>query len=694
MAQHFFSSSPTAHSPRSNLPRGKACMNCRRRKIKCDGRKPVCSQCARSPGTADDCEYPLEGRSRTQHLEETIKKLQSRIGELEASANDHQSGILLHEPYDGGVGSGLSLEIPPQYIESWTPSPNTKPFAADVSITTSPSSRVNTPSSASSESTLVLEEPPPHLTEQLVDAFLSTFTPIEFFFLHAASFRHSALQPFPFGHYERPSPALLSAVYMWGARLSASQGDTPRHPVYNQEAFLVCTLQNIHQDLAGNHPQRVMHAIQAEILLSMYYLTLGRPVEGAYHSSAAVSLAISANLHLIKSSRFPASLQPCFGVLETPLPPPVDTREESERIRAFWTTVIVNNYWRAAHASPSAISYLDTPIETPWPRELESHVSNLSPGFGARAELNFSPSDSYNSSPSATSYHSRTNSYSSSPSRSTSAPLPEYLFDAMGTAAVPGGNNAGGSTVTNFLAGLNLNMDGGDGFSPLALLAKASILLERAITLSSRCPSYSDPASAPEFDSLDALLSQFVHSLPLGLDFPQDETSAPTKRSLLLVTHTLTHTAIIRLHAGRIHTSNVSRSKYIAAARAVVHSINSTDFSNLRHIDPIMGILWTTASEVFIGELSRIQQQRAFEFGVGLTPTQQHQEQELTTCLETLLATMRGFAQGSPLIEYFSTRLEEAFRAVAGVGANGNDGRLSLSPPPPHAHAELTIPAY
>ncbi|KAJ6505326.1 hypothetical protein C8R45DRAFT_972346 [Mycena sanguinolenta] len=692
MAQHFFSSSPTAHSPRSNLPRGKACMNCRRRKIKCDGRKPVCSQCARSPGTADDCEYPLEGRSRTQHLEETIKKLQSRIGELEASANDHQSGILLHEPYDAGVGSGLSLEIPPQYIESWMPSPNSKLLPVDISINTSPSSRVNTPSSASSDSTLVLEEPPPHLTEQFVDTFLSTFTPIDFFFLHPASFRSAALHPFPFGHYERPSPALLSAVYMWGARLSASQGDTPRHPVYNQDAFLVCTLQNIHQDLAGNHPQRVMHAIQAEILLSMYYLTLGRPVEGAYHSSAAVSLAISANLHLITSHRFPACQQPCFGVLETPLPPPLDPREENERIRAFWTTVIVNNYWRATHNSPSAISYLDTPIETPWPRELDDHVSNSNPAFDARGELNFSPSGSYNSSPSGTPYHSRASSYSNPIPRSPSAPLPEYLLHAMGTAAAPGSSNAGGGTVTNFLASLDLNMDGSNGFSPLALLAKASILLERAITLSGRYSSYSDPASVPEFDSLDALLSQFTHTLSLDLDFPQDETSAATKRSLSLVTHTLTHTAIIRLHAGRIHMSNVSRSKYVAAARAVVHSITGTDFSNSSHIDPIMGILWTTASEVFIGELSRIQQQRTFEFGVGLTPTQQHQEQELTVCLETLLATMRGFAPSSPLIEYFSTRLDGAYRAV--VGPNGNDGRLSLSPPPPHVHAELTISAY
>ncbi|KAJ6564250.1 hypothetical protein B0H19DRAFT_1140615 [Mycena capillaripes] len=604
MTQNFFTSSPTSHSPRSNLPRGKACMNCRRRKIKCDGRKPVCSQCLRSPGTSDDCEYPLEGRSRTQQLEETIKKLQSRIGELEATAND--ASIQLHEPYDNGDVSYMAVEIP-QYLDSWSP-----PSALDIS--TSPSSRVNTPTSASSSSTLVLEEPPSDLTEQLVDAFLENFTHVGFF-LDIASFRHSALLSFPFGHYERPSPALLSAVYMWGSRFRVSQA--PRHYVYNEDAFLVCTLQNIHQDLGGNHPHRVLHTIQAEMLLSLYYLTLGRPVEGIYHSSAAASLAISAGLHLIPSSlqsQHPSSF--AFGVLETPLPPPAHARETAERIDAFWTVVTVNNYWVAAHGSPSAIPYHDTPIDTPWPRERERGAYGFGDDSGGFSQEFSTPVPGYH------------------------VPEQHHLFpDAMGTQGAEGG------TITQFLAGLSV-----DGFSSLALLAKASILLERAITFSTR---YSDRADAAAFDSLDVLLEQFVLSLPLPLPSELRNASDPQHRSqeeLLLTTQTLTHAAIIRLHAHRIHTSDVSRGKYIAAARAVVHIINNTDsVTKGRHVDPIMGILWTTAAEVFLSELSRMQTQ-SFEFGaVGVGRlTQQHQD--LTACLDTLLSTMRAFAGTSPLI--------------------------------------------
>ncbi|KAJ6600074.1 hypothetical protein B0H10DRAFT_2196467 [Mycena sp. CBHHK59/15] len=503
-------------SPSGHLPRGKACMNC----------------------------------SRTQQLEETIKKLQNRIGELEAPMIDAQLSVFLHEPYADVIDVPvMALDIP-QYNNAWAP-----PSSA------SPSSRVTTPTSASSSSGLVLEEPPLEVIEPLVDAFLENFTQVGFF-LDATSFRRSALLPLPFGHYDRPSPALLSAVYMWGSRFSR----TSRHSLYNEHSFLVCMLQNIHQDLGGQHPHRVIHSIQAEVLLSLYYLTLGRPVEGIYHSSAAVSLAISSELHLIRSSHL---IQPYFGVLVTAFPPPVDALEEGERINAFWMVLIVNNYGVAAHGSPSAISY-DTPIDTPWPLNLEDYNSQL--------------------------------------------------LDSI----------VGGGTVSKFLNGLSV-----DGFSATALLAKASILLERAITFSSR---YSDLTDTKALNFLDGLLEQFRIDLPLGLEFHEGSLE---KRSLL-VTETLSHAAIIRLHAPLIRTSEVSRGKYLSAARSVVHMIRTANLSEWRHIDPIIGILWTTVSEVFISELSTMQSY------VGKL-TQQHQD--ISACLETVISAMKLFSDASPLIE-------------------------------------------
>ncbi|KAF9257219.1 hypothetical protein L218DRAFT_935965 [Marasmius fiardii PR-910] len=69
--------------PTKHLRRGKACLNCRFLKIKCDGVKPTCGQCIRVPKD-DPCEY-TDGPSRTVLLQQNVAQLQARIRELEQS---------------------------------------------------------------------------------------------------------------------------------------------------------------------------------------------------------------------------------------------------------------------------------------------------------------------------------------------------------------------------------------------------------------------------------------------------------------------------------------------------------------------------------------------------------------------------------------------------------------------------------
>ncbi|TDL21439.1 hypothetical protein BD410DRAFT_829157 [Rickenella mellea] len=64
------------------LPLGKACLTCRRRKIRCDGTRPVCAQCARANRPAD-CEYTDRGRVTTEILEEEITLLEGHLRELQ-----------------------------------------------------------------------------------------------------------------------------------------------------------------------------------------------------------------------------------------------------------------------------------------------------------------------------------------------------------------------------------------------------------------------------------------------------------------------------------------------------------------------------------------------------------------------------------------------------------------------------------
>ncbi|KAG7086441.1 hypothetical protein E1B28_002395 [Marasmius oreades] len=73
------------------LQRGLACLACRKRKLKCDGKRPVCSSCIKMKRDGE-CEYEdKKQKSRTQKLKEKLAMLEERIRELEGP-EDGESG--------------------------------------------------------------------------------------------------------------------------------------------------------------------------------------------------------------------------------------------------------------------------------------------------------------------------------------------------------------------------------------------------------------------------------------------------------------------------------------------------------------------------------------------------------------------------------------------------------------------------
>ncbi len=101
---NWYSPSP---DPNFNSIRGKACGECRRRKVvcyissschsssyhskKCDGGLPVCGRCS-AAGHDEDCEYVLDdGLTRSEMLEQDIEALQARIRELESRPKHERS---------------------------------------------------------------------------------------------------------------------------------------------------------------------------------------------------------------------------------------------------------------------------------------------------------------------------------------------------------------------------------------------------------------------------------------------------------------------------------------------------------------------------------------------------------------------------------------------------------------------------
>ncbi|KAJ8083045.1 hypothetical protein PM082_008908 [Marasmius tenuissimus] len=78
---------PAARKPVAPpLQRGLACLSCRRRKLKCDGRRPACSSCTRM-SREDECRYEdKKQKNRTEKLREKLVTLETRLRELEGPA--------------------------------------------------------------------------------------------------------------------------------------------------------------------------------------------------------------------------------------------------------------------------------------------------------------------------------------------------------------------------------------------------------------------------------------------------------------------------------------------------------------------------------------------------------------------------------------------------------------------------------
>lgn len=193
-----------------------------------------------------------------------------------------------------------------------------------------------------------------------IDSFLPYSS--EFgFFLNPSRFRKSALMLQPIGHPTRPSPALLGTVYLWGLRLSKQA-----HLVAQEPVFLSRALKLTAKGLSGLHPKKVMHNLQAEILLAYYFFASGRFLEGKYHTTAAISLGLSSSIHIIRSAHTASP---------GPLPPIRDSVEEGERIHGFWIAMILDKAWAVALGETPNLDHQNTActVDTPWPLEVEDY---------------------------------------------------------------------------------------------------------------------------------------------------------------------------------------------------------------------------------------------------------------------------------------------------------------------------------
>ena len=161
----------------------------------------------------------------------------------------------------------------------------------------------------------------------------------------------------------------MNAIYLWACYMSRPGSLSDHESLYLTRALAAIP------DAIPN-PSKVVDLIQAQCILSIYFLSNGRLLEGSYHASCAASLTIQWGLHQIGSAEpTPGSM---LGEWESSfkLDPPADAIEQGERILTFWQVYALDQCWSVALQRPSIIpdsKHPRTTITTPWPQRMEEY---------------------------------------------------------------------------------------------------------------------------------------------------------------------------------------------------------------------------------------------------------------------------------------------------------------------------------
>ncbi|KZT69879.1 hypothetical protein DAEQUDRAFT_765192 [Daedalea quercina L-15889] len=232
---------------------------------------------------------------------------------------------------------------------------------------------------ASTSRAIQADEPPTETVQILLQHFVPYADQVGFF-LHKQRFLAIATSADAQYRTSHLSRALLNSVYLYGARLSRDNALMAHEP-----AFLSRAVEAVSSDLGGSLPYPLTQTIQAEVILANYFFCGGRMLEGRYHCSAAVALALSAHLHKIRS----------LSTSDTSQPPdqPLDRIDEGERINAFWTVFMLDRAWSVATRLPSQLDGKDSglSLDIPWPLDAEEYDRvGLAPEVrGSRTMYNF-----------------------------------------------------------------------------------------------------------------------------------------------------------------------------------------------------------------------------------------------------------------------------------------------------------------
>ncbi|KAE8378086.1 fungal-specific transcription factor domain-containing protein [Aspergillus bertholletiae] len=311
-----------------------ACLNCRRKKVRCSGKQPICQNCQR---LSQNCIYPNERRyARPEGSDNShIRDLTDRISVLESKLGDMNAKLDCLLERSAAVESGRRWNSD---RDLWA-----APLTSDAVAALRPPNQFESQAGGNGrpESDLSLASIPLPVLLSTIDLYFAHCHQQPYSFFHEENFRQRLTNGLIPDH-------LLFAVLATSVRFSTNsffQGRTQEiSTAYANRSWKAI----VHRCFNRNDTADVM-VVQTITLLAIFDFTAGHERHGSAWVKIGISVRIAQDLRLMMDHDIP-DLSPA---------------DQEERRRVFWSLYLLDRIVSCGRARPPAIIEASCQLQLP-----------------------------------------------------------------------------------------------------------------------------------------------------------------------------------------------------------------------------------------------------------------------------------------------------------------------------------------
>ncbi|KDQ08345.1 hypothetical protein BOTBODRAFT_38031 [Botryobasidium botryosum FD-172 SS1] len=320
------------------LTKGNACAVCRRKKIRCDGNKPVCGPCKRL-AIDHRCSYPATFPPRVKSNK--CQLLANRVEELTIEINN----VMKSRDLSDSAADAPQVAIGAQDDDRLALSPGLGPLDTPIALRDYPMSL------------LKQRDLPPNIRDPLVNLYLKkkshncmTWSMPKFW----------AAYKLPYSDPGSIHPALVDVMCLFGVLYSPPS-------VRSFEPLFYARLQ---RSLANSleNTDRIHDFMRASALVAIYCYHRERSAVGHSHLTATIQLAMACGLHKLETSDVDS-------VSLSLLRPPRDATELGDMIHTWWALSCIDRISSTLLECPTTLPENDVVVKTMWPCDFEDYTS-------------------------------------------------------------------------------------------------------------------------------------------------------------------------------------------------------------------------------------------------------------------------------------------------------------------------------